>query len=541
MSYPVGRFCELELEAADGRRVTLEKVALTEENRRAVRDAAYAPGGRGNPLPDPGALPRVERAHATAIDPRYESLATLVEAIPTRPLTPDAITADLDQLEWHVQNEFSYRDLRGVDVAAAFDTARTALLEAKTVDLGTFALTLTKLVSTFGDGHARVQGALGLVPGPYLPFLLFDTADGVVAIRPDRTGFADEPRPRVMALDGIDIERWIEASARFLPDGSAHFRRRHGLRGLRYVQAARAELGLEAKGTIEVEFARLDGKGARTETLPLAARRPIYGDPPLGTHRRIGDDEQFGYLRIPRMDDAPEVLQALTAAMNGFRGTEGLVIDVRENGGGSRAILRHLYPYFLRPDEDAVVGNVARFRLREGDAADDPNGHLANRFLYPAAWSDWSDAARDAIADLEQEFRPRWTPPVDDEFSVPHYMVLERSANPDAFRYEGPVVVLIDAGCFSATDIFVGAFAERPQVTLIGSDTGGGSGRSRRVRLAHSGLELRLSSMVSWRPTGALYDGFGIEADRTLPASASDALHATDSVLDAALQHLADQ
>jgi C-terminal processing protease CtpA/Prc len=92
-------------------------------------------------------------------------------------------------------------------------------------------------------------------------------------------------------------------------------------------------------------------------------------------------------------------------------------------------------------------------------------------------------------------------------------MVLERDTNPKAWHYARPVTVLMDGGCFSATDVFLGAFKGWRGVTLIGSPSGGGSGRTRGYRLPHSGLELRLSSMASFQPNGKLYDGNGIEPD----------------------------
>ncbi len=99
------------------------------------------------------------------------------------------------------------------------------------------------------------------------------------------------------------------------------------------------------------------------------------------------------------------------------------------------------------------------------------------------------------------------------------------------------VVVLMDDGCFSSTDIFLGAFAELPQVTLLGTASGGGSGRARSKRLAHGGVELRLSSMASFRPTS--YDGVGIAPDVVvLPGPTDFVLGGTDAMLEAAIRQL---
>ncbi|MCZ6572876.1 MAG: S41 family peptidase, partial [Planctomycetota bacterium] len=153
-------------------------------------------------------------------------------------------------------------------------------------------------------------------------------------------------------------------------------------------------------------------------------------------------------------------------------------------------------------------------------------------------WPEWSPAARTAIRKLAAQFKPSFQPP-QGKFSAWHYFVIERSANPAAYRYTKPVVVLIDAGCFSATDIFVGAFAARPAgVKLVGTPTSGGSGRARGHTLAHSGIRLRVSSMASFRPTGDVYDTNGILPDVIARPAAADWVAGSDTVLEAALEAL---
>ena len=107
------------------------------------------------------------------------------------------------------------------------------------------------------------------------------------------------------------------------------------------------------------------------------------------------------------------------------------------------------------------------------------------------------------------------------------------------YFYDKPVVVLSDASCFSATDIFLGALKGRPRITLMGSASGGGSARSQRFSLSHSGIRIQCASMVSYRPNGLLYDGRGVEVDVSLPIGPRDLLHeGTDTVLEAARARL---
>lgn len=139
-----------------------------------------------------------------------------------------------------------------------------------------------------------------------------------------------------------------------------------------------------------------------------------------------------------------------------------------------------------------------------------------------------------AAAEVASSFRPDWKLPAG-EFRAWHSMVVERGDV--AFHY-ALLVVLLDAGCFSATDVFLGGFKGLPGVTLLGTASGGGSGRSRSYVLPNSGLEVRLSSMASFLPDGSRYDGKDIAPDVVVEPVLTDLTGETDGVLDAALARL---
>ena len=235
------------------------------------------------------------------------------------------------------------------------------------------------------------------------------------------------------------------------------------------------------------------------------------------------------------MEGGSEMLRTLDAAMEGFRKTNGLVLDVRGNGGGTRDALKALLPYFMDPEAGPQVVNAGALRLAPGATPDADGGYLSNRSMYPLGWPRWTKGERRAVARFQRTFQPAWTLP-EGMFSEWHYMVLSPSK---VFYYRRPVVVLMDTGCFSATDIFLGAFAQQPGVTLMGTPSGGGSGRSRSITLVESGLRLRLSSMASFQPTGALYDGVGIQPDVLVPSAPKDFLQGGgDTSLEVAIRQL---
>ena len=117
-------------------------------------------------------------------------------------------------------------------------------------------------------------------------------------------------------------------------------------------------------------------------------------------------------------------------------------------------------------------------------------------------------------------------------------MLLDRKPAAHAYVYRERAVILMDGGCFSATDIFLGAFKGWPGVTLVGTPSGGGSGRVRRVTLAASGLEITLSTMASFQANGKLYDGNGIHPDVVVEPDMGDWYGKGDKQLQAALKLL---
>lgn len=521
------------LELAGQKKVELKGVEMTRANRDAILDAARARAAEAGTGAPSAPVERIAREHATTPDPAYADLARWPTLAAGPSIPRERAAADLDQLEWLLRERFSYRDLAGVDVPAALDAVRLGLPDE--VDLFALALQVRKLLARFGDGHSRLERAPELPGATFLPCLVEDLGERFYAVKPDRSGFLDKGHPCLTALDGLPLERWLAASGALQAGGHAAAQRRWAVRGLRDLTGLRAELGLPVDARVRLTLSSEDGKKTRELVLDASRQRPLYGQRIEGTHRILAG--KVGYLRLASMEGDEAFLAKLDEAMASFQKTKGLVIDVRGNGGGSRDALVRLAPYFLPRDQPCLVANVAAYRLAPGEARDAAEGYLADRFLFPRGSARHDEAARYAIDAMMPGFRPEWTPP-EREFSAWHYLVLHGAANPAAYVYVQPVVVLLDVDCFSATDIFLAAFAELPSVTLLGQTSGGGSGRALGQRLVHSGLELRLSSMASFRIDGRRIDGRGIEPDVVLAPEPGDLIGQGDSVLDAAVARL---
>ncbi len=180
-------------------------------------------------------------------------------------------------------------------------------------------------------------------------------------------------------------------------------------------------------------------------------------------------------------------------AMNRFANTDGLIIDIRTNSGGSRAPLRVLFPFFLAENDLPRIVNVAAYRLGVKDRKEAFEG----RYLYPVASPNWSEAERAVIKQFASTFEPEWVLP-EGEFSEWHYFVISPFRDQGYFHYDKPVVILMDRWNFSACDIFLGAFKGWKNVTF------GDGCVSKDPNDLVRGYEAELAEMGGGHPTSPL-------------------------------------
>ena len=168
-----------------------------------------------------------------------------------------------------------------------------------------------------------------------------------------------------------------------------------------------------------------------------------------------------------------------------FKDHKGLIIDVRDNGGGAITNVYNIGSYFV--SEPTLV---AYQRVK--------NGTKKNNFT-----------------DFEGvEFTPA------EDFSA----------------YSKPVVILTNRKCYSATNMFRTMMGSLPNVTVIGDKTGGGGGVPTHTQLSN-GWSLRVSSsqMLS---LDLVNNEDGLLPDRKIDISAADENNNIDSILEDALHFL---
>jgi C-terminal processing protease CtpA/Prc len=163
----------------------------------------------------------------------------------------------------------------------------------------------------------------------------------------------------------------------------------------------------------------------------------------------------IGYLRIDGFSGS-QMRALLGQAMDRLANTDGLIIDVRKNGGGDLS-------------GDAILARLSDKKLV--------------RFQQKVISSDYLTAARPSNL-FDYTFNGgRFSDMIDRTV---------RSAGPDK-QYKKRVVVATSSYCFSACDTFVSALKENKLATVVGEGTGGGSGNPLVFELPVSGHSMRYS------------------------------------------------
>ena len=132
-----------------------------------------------------------------------------------------------------------------------------------------------------------------------------------------------------------------------------------------------------------------------------------------------------GYIYFPSFSTAVSDT-ALDYVLSVLAGTEGLIIDIRDNGGG-------------------YLSNVGKFVSRFIDQ-DVTGGYIRHK-----------------------------TGPGPDDFSEP-FRIVYSPAGEERVHYSKPIAVLTNRSCFSAANNFVAVMKSLPQVRIVCARTGGGGG-----------------------------------------------------------------
>ncbi len=193
-------------------------------------------------------------------------------------------------------------------------------------------------------------------------------------------------------------------------------------------------------------------------------------------------DDSIGYIRYGSFS-SPISENDLNTVMKRFENTKGIIIDVRDNGGGSMANIFKIMSRFVQTK--TLVGYI---QFKKGD------GH--------------------------------------NDFTEKKQLFAEPKKGKKAFTK--PIVVLINRGCYSATTHFAAYMSLLPNVTLVGDRAGGGGGIPVSRDLPN-GWQYRFSATMQTLPDGTQIE-HGVPPKIEASTGPKDEIEGRDALIEKGLE-----
>lgn len=195
-------------------------------------------------------------------------------------------------------------------------------------------------------------------------------------------------------------------------------------------------------------------------------------------------DDNIGYVRCESFEEGIGDGN-VSSMLNAMATCNGLIIDVRGNGGGQLTKAQTLASHFT--NNTLLVGYVSH---KTGKGRND--------------------------------------------FSTPKAVYLDPAS--DGIRWQKPVVVLTNRAVYSAANDFVKCMKQCPNVTIMGDQTGGGSGMPFNSELPN-GWQVRYSAVIFY-DRDMKHTEFGIQPDIMVEMSGADIALKKDTYIETARNYL---
>jgi carboxyl-terminal processing protease len=319
---------------------------------------------------------------------------------------------------------------------------------------------MSRMTSELHDAHTRfnspeqwrnIKKQQGVGSG-----LSLDDIDGkivVTSIRPDSNAahVGIEPGMVVLTVDGKPVEDRI-AEIESVKAASSTSRATQMFTYSRLLAGppdTEVKLGLE----------RADGSHFETEV-----RRQVYSAAPnLATDKMPSGN---AYIRFDGFQ--PSITKEFRQALERFRNSPGLIVDLRRNGGGDLGVLVPIAGYFF--DKKTLF---AKDETRSGKPLSEFAGVLR----------------------------------------LPLELYVGRSGDQ---IYSGPVVVLIDSRSASSSEVFAAGMQDSQRARIVGSQSCGCVLGIAKPRVMKGGGVLEMSEVLWFSPKGRRLEGTGILPDQTV-------------------------
>jgi len=231
---------------------------------------------------------------------------------------------------------------------------------------------------------------------------------------------------------------------------------------------------------------------------------------------------EIAYIAIRTFDDA-EVVKQFESKMSELGRAKNIIIDIRDNGGGSGKNALNIAKHFVKSDTIYGARNYSREII--------PTERAIGSFL----------TAQDTISG-----KPQWG--ITKEEAVNLYKAYLGSkfhsydykpiiAHTDV-KFNVPVAVLTNSGTASAAEDFLIYLYDQKNIKRIGDYTNGSTGQPLQIDLPGNTTAWICTKKVVL-PNGDEFVGIGIKPDLTVKRNLNDVLYPTqyDSQLEAAVRY----
>lgn len=206
-------------------------------------------------------------------------------------------------------------------------------------------------------------------------------------------------------------------------------------------------------------------------------------------------DSGYVYVKIDSFADSDrlsiQLWERMISTMNQFQ-IPGLIIDMRQNGGGSGFLADQMAAYFF--DEPLVIGNAASYDESLGEFYADPE--LESKFILPD----------------------------------------------ESLRYYGNVAVLVGPSCSSACEFFSYNMTLQDRAAIVGQYPSGGLGGGQATYAMPDGVQLQYSIGRNLGADGdIIIEGTGVVPTVKVPVNEETLFSDGDPVLEAAIAYLDEQ
>ncbi|MEL6720837.1 MAG: S41 family peptidase, partial [Bacteroidota bacterium] len=395
-------------------------------------------------------------------------------------LTSKIVEEELKVFRKLVIDSSAYFQLNSARFDSLYDEIYTKLTTQDHIFRRDLTREFDRLLTELGDRHASTQTTqdkYGKAEQNYfLPFSIAPWKGKYILamerLEANQFRYFLEEYPLLVSIETIDIIKWMNQQYYKNKYAPIHSRHTQNIKQLQEgIDDFLVMYNIEPKSPVSFTFSDIERIRDTTIQLYLSKEEKKWED--RGGKGKMQFREYWtkkysdllewfpnniAYIALPLMvskKEEPDYFEWFNEKIQEIqKESKALIIDIRDNPGGSRDLLQYLGNYFISPSRTTYVANIAQLRIDTSDNRD--ISELIMRGLYSSTSPSFDTSQRTVIKDFNECFKP-FKSYDKTKFSDYYYMLL----NPNFFskkdHYDRPIFILINENSFSAASVFAGA------------------------------------------------------------------------------------